>query len=44
MDGLTRTLKTLPNVELETNYKVHSLWKDYEKTQHKRRRAYIKKF
>ena len=32
------------NVELETNYKVHSLWKDYEKEQHKRRRAFIKKF
>jgi hypothetical protein len=32
------------NVELETNYKVQSMWKDYEKTQHKRRRAFIKKF
>jgi GNAT superfamily N-acetyltransferase len=32
------------NVELENNYKVHSMWKDYEKTQHKRRRAFIKKF
>jgi hypothetical protein len=31
-------------VELEDNYKVHSMWKDYEKTQHKRRRAFIKKF
>ncbi len=30
------------NVELETNVKVHSLWKDYEKEQHKRRRAFIK--
>jgi GNAT superfamily N-acetyltransferase len=32
------------NVELETNVKVHSLWKNYEKTQHKRRRAFIKVF
>jgi hypothetical protein len=32
------------NVELENNYKVHSMWKDYEKVQHKRRRAFIKKF
>jgi len=32
------------NVELENNYRVHSMWKDYEKVQHKRRRAYIKKF
>ena len=32
------------NVELETNIKVHSLWKGYEKVQHKRRRAFIKKF
>jgi hypothetical protein len=32
------------NVELETNYKVHSLWKGFEKTQHKRRRAFVKKF
>jgi GNAT superfamily N-acetyltransferase len=32
------------NVELETNAKVHSLWKNYERTQHKRRRAFIKVF
>jgi hypothetical protein len=32
------------NVELETNIKVQGLWKDYEKRQHKRRRAFIKKF
>jgi hypothetical protein len=32
------------NVELENNYKVHSMWKDYEKVQHKRRRAFIKRF
>ena len=32
------------NVELETNYKVHGIWKDYEKVQHKRRRAFIKVF
>jgi GNAT superfamily N-acetyltransferase len=32
------------NVELETNVKVHSLWKDYEKVQHKRRRAFVKNF
>ena len=32
------------NVELETNIKVQSMWKDYEKIQHKRRRAFIKKF
>jgi hypothetical protein len=30
------------NVELETNIEVHGLWKDYEKEQHKRRRAFIK--
>jgi hypothetical protein len=28
--------------ELETNHQVQSLWRDYEKRQHKRRRAYIK--
>jgi len=28
--------------ELETNYQVQSLWKGYERRQHKRRRAYIK--
>jgi ribosomal protein S18 acetylase RimI-like enzyme len=32
------------NVELETNVKVQSMWKDYEKVQHKRRRAFVKKF
>jgi hypothetical protein len=32
------------NVELETNVKVQSMWKDYEKRQHKRRRAFIKEF
>jgi ribosomal protein S18 acetylase RimI-like enzyme len=32
------------NVELETNVKVQSMWKDYEKVQHKRRRAFIKVF
>ncbi len=32
------------NVELETNYKVHGMWKNYEKVQHKRRRAFVKKF
>ena len=32
------------NAELETNFKVQSMWKDYEKVQHKRRRAFIKKF
>jgi len=32
------------NVELETNVKVQSMWKDYEKRQHKRRRAFVKKF
>jgi hypothetical protein len=32
------------NPELETNFKVHGMWKDYEKTQHKRRRAFIKLF
>jgi hypothetical protein len=30
------------NVELETNIEVQGLWKDYDKEQHKRRRAYIK--
>jgi len=28
--------------ELENNVNVQSLWKDYERRQHKRRRAYIK--
>jgi hypothetical protein len=28
--------------ELETNFEVQSLWKDYERRQHKRRRAYLK--
>jgi hypothetical protein len=32
------------NLELETNVKVQSMWKDYEKRQHKRRRAFIKTF
>jgi hypothetical protein len=32
------------NPELETNIKVHGLWKNYEKTQHRRRRAFAKKF
>ena len=32
------------NPELETNFKVHSMWKDYEKEQHRRRRAFIKTF
>jgi GNAT superfamily N-acetyltransferase len=32
------------NVELETNFKVQQIWKDYEKEQHKRRRAFVKKF
>jgi len=30
------------NVELETNVEVQSLWKDYDKRQHKRRRAFYK--
>ena len=30
------------NVELETNIEVQGLWKDYEKRQHKRRRAFYK--
>jgi len=30
------------NVELETNVEVQGIWKDYEKEQHKRRRAFIK--
>lgn len=30
------------NLEMETNTKVHSLWKDMDAEQHKRRRAYIK--
>lgn len=32
------------NPELETNFAVQQLWKDYEKRQHKRRRVYLKKF
>jgi GNAT superfamily N-acetyltransferase len=31
------------NPELETNVEVQGLWKDYEKHQHKRRRAFYKK-
>jgi GNAT superfamily N-acetyltransferase len=30
------------NPELETNYKVHGIWKGYEHFQHKRRRSYLK--
>jgi hypothetical protein len=30
------------NIELETNIEVQGIWKDYEKEQHKRRRAFIK--
>ncbi len=30
------------NPELETNVEVQSLWKDYDRRQHKRRRAYLK--
>ncbi|MDP3179934.1 MAG: GNAT family N-acetyltransferase, partial [Spirochaetaceae bacterium] len=30
------------NPELETNVEVHSIWKDLEKRQHKRRRVYVK--
>lgn len=30
------------NPELETNHEVQGLWKDYERRQHKRRRAYLK--
>jgi ribosomal protein S18 acetylase RimI-like enzyme len=30
------------NLELETNLQVQGLWKDYEKRQHKRRRAFFK--
>jgi hypothetical protein len=30
------------NPELETNVQVHGIWKDYDKEQHKRRRAFIK--
>jgi GNAT superfamily N-acetyltransferase len=32
------------NPELETNVKVHGIWKDYEKVQHRRRRAFVKMF
>ena len=31
------------NAELETNHEVQSIWKDFERRQHKRRRAFIKK-
>ncbi|HOX31902.1 MAG TPA: hypothetical protein PLB91_06190 [Spirochaetales bacterium] len=31
------------NPELETNVEVQGMWKDYEKRQHKRRRAFVKK-
>lgn len=30
------------NPELETNYQVYGLWKDYPKRQHKRRRVYLR--
>ncbi len=33
---------TESNPEMETNAKVHSLWKDMDAEQHKRRRVYIK--
>jgi len=35
-------VKAETNFELENNYKVHALWKYFEKRQHKRRRCYIK--
>lgn len=31
------------NPELETNVEVHGIWKGYERSQHKRRRVYLKK-
>jgi len=31
------------NPELESNFAVQQLWKDYERRQHKRRRVYLKK-
>ena len=31
------------NPELEDNRKMQSLWDDFEKEQHKRRRAFVKK-
>lgn len=37
--GITHTES---NPEMETNSKVHSLWKDMDAEQHKRRRVYIK--
>lgn len=30
------------NAELESNHQVQSLWKDFERRQHKRRRAYLR--
>ena len=30
------------NAELETNHEVQSIWKDFERRQHKRRRAFKK--
>ncbi|MDR3319133.1 MAG: hypothetical protein LBS99_06810 [Clostridiales bacterium] len=31
------------NLELETNIKIHSLWRHFDKVNHKRNRSYIKK-
>lgn len=49
MDKITKVFlergikKVESNPELETNANVQSLWKLYEKRQHKRRRIFIKK-
>jgi ribosomal protein S18 acetylase RimI-like enzyme len=49
MDKITKVFlergikKVESNPELETNVNVQSLWKLYDKRQHKRRRIYIKK-
>ena len=39
--GTAQHLETLLN--LEDNYNIHNLWKNFESVQHKRRRSYVKK-
>lgn len=44
LDCIKAGLKTAETAgELEANHEVQSIWKDFERRQHKRRRAFIKK-
>ncbi len=39
-----KILKAETNIELEENHKIQNMWEDFEKRNHKRRRAFIKHF